>query len=114
MKEFLFIFRRDMVTEELQPSRERLQGMSKPWEDWMTSLAARGVLSSQGNRLQPDGKIVRPGSVVMDGPYTEIKEVVGGYSIIKADSLGEAAEIAKGCPIFALGGNVEIREVVIM
>jgi hypothetical protein len=113
MKEFLFIFRMDNVARE-QLSPEQLQKMSKPWEDWITHLAAKNKLSSKGHRLHPDGKMVKPGSVIMDGPYAETKEVVGGYSIITAASLGEAAEIAKGCPVFQAGGNVEVRELVIM
>jgi hypothetical protein len=40
-----------------------------------------------------------------------MKEAIGGYSIVKAASIEEAAEMAKGCPIFAVGGNVEVREI---
>ena len=46
-----------------------------------------------------------------DGPYTEIKELIGGYSLVKTGSLEEATEIAKGCPILEVGGNVEVREI---
>jgi hypothetical protein len=49
--------------------------------------------------------------VIADGPYTEIKESIGGYSIIKAGSLDEATEISKGCPVFLNGGSVEVREI---
>ena len=41
----------------------------------------------------------------------EIKESVGGYTIVKAASLDEATELAKGCPAISFGGNVEVREI---
>jgi hypothetical protein len=44
-------------------------------------------------------------------PYSESKEIVGGYIKIKADNLQQAIEISKGCPIFNFDGIVEIREV---
>jgi hypothetical protein len=57
---------------------------------------------------------VKPGHIITNGPYTEIKESVGGYSIVKAASYDEAVELSKGCPIFDAGGSVEVREIAIM
>lgn len=85
--------------------------MTKKWMDWIGGIAAQDKLIDRGNRLDSAGKVVRPNQVVTDGPYTEIKELIGGYSLVKADSLEEAAELAKGCPVLALGGNVEVREI---
>jgi hypothetical protein len=48
---------------------------------------------------------------VTDGPYIEAKEAVGGYIIVTAYSLDEAAEIAKGCPGLDNGGKVEVRQI---
>ena len=39
----------------------------------------------------------------------ESKEIVGGYSIVEADTIDAAAELAKGCPALLFGGNVEVR-----
>lgn len=114
MKEFLFIYRRSTAAGETPLTPEQLQKISKPWEDWMIGLAAKNQLSNQGHRLHPEGATVRPASVITDGPYAETKEVVGGYTIIKADDLGTATDIAKGCPIFQVGGSVEVRELVKM
>lgn len=62
--------------------------------------------------MLPEGKTVKgPKGVVTDGPFAESKELVGGYFIVRAASIEEAAEIAKDCPDLALNGNVEIREV---
>ena len=112
MKEFLLIFRREVTTQpNLSP--EQIQAMMKPWQDWMGSIAAQNKLVSAGNRLEGAGKVVRP-AVITDGPYVETKEAIGGYTIIKAESLEEAAEIAKGCPILQMDGNVEVRAIINM
>ena len=110
MKEFLLIFRNDLkVRSSFSP--EEMQATTKKWMDWMGGIAVQNKLLNRGNRLASTGKIVKPNNVITDGPYSEIKESVGGYTIIKTDSYNEAVEIAKGCPVLALGGNVEIREI---
>ncbi|MES2131432.1 MAG: YciI family protein [Bacteroidota bacterium] len=114
MKEFLLVFRREEVTNEPAPSPEQIQAMMKPWQDWMGSMAAQNKLVDRGNRLATDGKIVKPGNTVTDGPYVELKEAVGGYTMIRANSLEEATELAKGCPILNVGGSVEVRAIVPM
>lgn len=113
MKDFLFVFRSDFSTRASR-SPEEMQSMTKRWMDWIGSIAAQNKLTDRGNRLDPAGKVVRPDNVVTDGPYMEIKEFVGGYSIVKAASIDEAVEIAKGCPIYSIGGNVEVREVSVL
>jgi len=114
MNEFLLIFRRDYETTETQPSPEHLQNMMKDWQNWMGGIAARNQLVNSGNRLSEDGKVVKPGAVVTNGPYVEIKESIGGYIIVRAGSMEEAAEISKGCPILMIGGNVEVRTIIPM
>ena len=114
MKEFLLVFRRDFVTKEVQPSPEQLQNMMKPWQDWMGSLGAQNKLVSSGNRLASEGRVVKLNKAVTNWPYVETKEAIGGYIIVKAKSIDEAAELAKGCPVLQIGGNVEVRTVVAM
>jgi len=114
MKEFLLIFRRDAVSNENQLSPEQMQSMMKPWQDWMGSLAAQNKLVSSGNRLADEGRVVKSNHVVINGPYVETKEAIGGYIIIKANSIDEAAELSKNCPILFVEGNVEVRELVPM
>jgi hypothetical protein len=113
MKDFLLVYRNDYKNQP-SGSPEEMQAMMKKWMDWMGGIAAQNKLAAQGNRLGSAGKVVKAGGVITDGPYTEIKELIGGYSIIKADSFEEAAEIAKGCPILEVGGNVEVRDIVPM
>lgn len=109
MNQYLLLFRRDV---EFQLSPEQLQKMTKPWMDWMGSIAAQNKLGERGNRLDWNGKVVKPNNVVTNGPYVEMKEAIGGYTMVKANSLDEAVELAKGCPILTVGGNVEVRPIV--
>jgi hypothetical protein len=113
MKDFLLIFRSDYYQNPVS-TPEEMEANMKRWIDWLSSLAQQGQLTDQGNRLDRGGKVLKPENVVTNGPYTEIKEAIGGYSIIKATSYDEAVEISKGCPIFNVGGNVEIREIITM
>ncbi len=114
MKEFLLVFRRDVQSDTIQLSAEQMQAISKPWQDWMGSIAAQNKLASSGNRLASEGKVVKPGNVVINGPYVELKEALGGYIMVHAKDLDEATELAKGCPILNVGGSVEVRAIVLM
>nr|WP_295864225.1 YciI family protein [uncultured Chitinophaga sp.] len=113
MKNFLFLYRSDF-SFAAKRSPEEMQNNTKMWMDWIGGIAAQNKLADRGNRLEQTGKVVKPNNVVTDGPFTEIKETLGGYTVIQADSLEEAAELAKGCPILAVGGNVEIREISVL
>lgn len=113
MNEFLLIFRRD-ASVDAQMTPEQLQDVTKPWQDWMGGLAAQNKLVDRGNRLDPQGNVLKPGNIVTNGPYVEVKESLGGYTVIRAASLDEATELSKGCPILATGGSVEVRQIIAM
>jgi hypothetical protein len=113
MKDFLLVFRADYNTMP-KASPEQMQATTKRYMDWIGGIAAQNKLVDRGNSLVPSGKVVKAGNVVTDGPFTEIKECIMGYSIVKADSIEEATELAKDCPILTFGGNVEIREIRVM
>lgn len=111
MKEFLFVYRNDYKNQPKPSSPEEMEATMKKWMDWMGGIAAQNKLVDKGHPLHGGGKVVKANNVITDGPYTEIKELIGGYTLVKAASLDEAAEMAKGCPILSVGGNVEIREI---
>jgi YCII-related domain len=113
MKDFLFVFRIDYNTMSKR-SPEQLQDNAKLWMGWIGGIAAQNRLVDRGNRLDTSGKVVKPGNVITDGPYTEIKETIGGYTIVKAETYEEAVEMAKGCPVLNNGGNVEVREISVL
>jgi hypothetical protein len=73
MKEFLLVFR-NLPLDGPKLSPEQLQNISKPWQDWMGSMAAQNKLVNQGNRLDYEGATVRPDNVITDGPYTAIRD----------------------------------------
>ena len=113
MKDFLLIYRSEF-SPVATSSPEEMQALTKKWMDWVGSIAAQNKLTDRGNRLNAEAKVCRPNNVVTDGPYMEIKEAIAGYSIIKVETLDEAVEIAKGCPVYLVGGNVEVRAIDIM
>jgi hypothetical protein len=114
MKEFVLIYRSELIPE-IKVTPEGMLAVSKEWENWIGGFAAQNRLVSRGVRLGNAGKDVNPGNVVTDGPFAEIKELIGGLSIIRAESLEEATEMAKGCPILNVpGGTVEVRDIIPM
>jgi hypothetical protein len=110
MKEFLLIFRADYKAMP-ERSPEEMQANTQKWMNWIAGIAAQNKLSNRGNRLVSSGKVLKSDGVISDGPYTEIKESIMGYTLIKSDTIGEATALAKGCPILLLNGSVEIREI---
>jgi hypothetical protein len=112
MKEFLLVFRTDYISTP-EATAEQMKAMTQQWIDWMTNMKQQDKLVTNGKRLHNTGMVVKP-NLVTNGPYTDIKESIGGFSIIQAASYEEAAELAKGCPILTIGGNVEVREILQM
>jgi hypothetical protein len=69
----------------------------------------KGWMLNPGDALKKEGRVVNAQKVVLDGPFVEAKEIVGGFSIVQAETLDAAAELAKGCPGLLKGGKVEVR-----
>ncbi len=108
----MMIFRND-YNPSFKPSPEQMQASIKQWQDWIGGIAAQGKFVST-NRLGFEGKTLKPNNVIADGPYAEVKEIVGGYILVKATNLDEAMKLAEGCPILNIGGHVEVRNVMPM
>jgi hypothetical protein len=108
MANFLFIYRGGDA-EEAKFSPEQMQQFMQKWMSWIQEGFAKGWMIDPGDALLKDTKVVNAKKIVSDGPFAESKEMVGGYTVVKADSLAAAAELAKGCPIFQTGGQVEVR-----
>ena len=92
-------------------SPKEMEALTKKWKDWAAGLAAQGKLASHGPRLATEGKVLKAGGVVTDGPFVEIREMLGSFIIVKADSLEEATTLAHGCPALDSNGSVEIRPI---
>ncbi len=114
MKEFILLFR-NAPSDGPQLTPEQLKDISRPWQDWIGSIAAQNKLANIGARLGFEGATVKAADVVTDGPYAEIKEILlDGYIVVKTDTLEEAIELSKGCPALSMDGNVEVRSIVQM
>jgi hypothetical protein len=109
MAKFLFIYRRAKDKDVSKMPPEEMQQMMQKWQAWLGEGLQKGWLLDKGNGLTQEGRVVQAKKVVLDGPFVESKEVVGGFSIVQADTIEAAAELAKGCPILLVGGSVEVR-----
>ncbi len=111
MKEFLLLFRGGDA-ERTQLSPEQIQAHMKRWQDWIGGIAQKNILVG-AQPLENGGKVLKGTSKKLtDGPFMEGKEVLGGYVLLKANTIEEATEIAKGCPnLESESGTVEIREI---
>ena len=108
--EYMLLFRgphwdRGLSTDELQ------QAMTKVMA-WFEGLNERGKIKA-AQPLGGQGRVISgtDGRFVVDGPFTETKEAVGGYLVLQADNLNEAVEIAQSMPTLHYGISVEVRPV---
>jgi len=108
MNEFVFLYRGG----EARRSPERAQQTMQKWMAWFKELAEKGHIKDRGQPLERSGKLVKgKKKAVTDGPFTEAKDLVGGYSLVEASDLDQAVELSKGCPILEVDGTVEVRPV---
>lgn len=106
----MLIFRHEDGKKVASP--EQIQIWMKQTMDWIGGIAAQNKFSGGNGLPFEDGKVVWHNNVVTNGPFGEIKETIGGYVIVKADSVEEAVEFAKGCPVLQGEGNsVEVRRI---
>src|SRR5881397_749458 len=100
-KQFMFLFRGGSDPAEL--SRQEMQQVMDRWYTWMGNLKKRGQLTL-GHPLDDGGKVLSGKKGKEVKPFAEKRDSVGGYLLVQAKSLSQAARIAQGCPIFERGG----------
>jgi hypothetical protein len=111
MDEYILIFRHEDGNKVASP--EQIQVWMKQTMDWIGGIAAQNKFSGGNGLAFADARVVKPKNMVTNGPFGEIKETIGGYIIVRAESADEAAEFAKGCPVLQGEGNsVEVRKIV--
>lgn len=112
MAKYLLLLRGDgHGLDNLSP--EEIQQLVGRYMTWSENLRKSGKYVASDKLRDHQGKVLRRENskvVVMDGPYTETKEILGGYFAIEAGSYDEAIEITKDCPHFDFG-SIEIREI---
>lgn len=100
--------------ENVEISPEMIQAIIEKYNAWNERLHQSGKLVDVKKLTPQPGKRVHgfaDKQIVTDGPFTETKEVVGGYWIIEGDSYDEVLQICKDCPSLEFGGFLEIREI---
>ena len=120
MGQFLYLYRAtDTARQDAMGTPERAQQSMQRWMAWMNDLDKKGHLKDRG---QPDGQpLERTGKVVRgqqktvtDGPFTEAKDLIGGFTVVEARDIDQAVELSRGCPILDGGGSVEVRPIMKM
>ena len=93
-------------------TREELQKAMDKVMTWFGELNERGRIKG-AQPLGTEGRVISgtDGRFVLDGPFTETKEAVGGYLVLQADNLDEAVEIARSMPTLRYGISVEVRPI---
>lgn len=91
-----------------KPSPAQMEQMYAKFNAWKEKFQKNIV--DMGGRLG-GGSVVTSESTT-DGPFVEVKEVIGGFMIVSAEHLAEAIEVARECPgVVMPGSSVEVREI---
>ncbi|HVU83874.1 MAG TPA: YciI family protein, partial [Puia sp.] len=110
MDEYVLIMRHEDGGRIASP--EQMQAWMKQTMDWIGSIAAQQKFAGGTGLLFEGARVVNANKSVTDGPFGDIKETIGGFITVKADSVEEAVEFAKGCPVLQGEGNtVEVRRI---
>ena len=88
--------------------KEDIEAAITKFYDWLTDHVANGRMKT-GSRLSTDRAVASSEGVVIDAPFCEGKEIIGGYWFIVASSLRQAADYAAQNPCAAYGLTYEIR-----
>src|SRR5271168_3453413 len=107
MANFMFVYRGG-GDDDAKLTPQEIQDIMQKWTTWIEEGFRKGWMLDAGDALTLEVRLVNSHKVVTDGPFVESKEIVGGYSIVKADNIDQAAELAKGCPGLNSGGMVEV------
>lgn len=94
-----------------EPSASEMDAALAKFAQWQTKFADN--IEDMGGKLG-DGKVLS-GQGIVDGPFTEVKEIVGGYMIVRAETIDIATKVVEECPPVAASldnTTVEIREIV--
>jgi hypothetical protein len=113
MEEFALIMRHQDGAKVASP--EQIQQWMKQTMDWIGGIAAQNKFVSGTGLSFDHSKVVTTKdaqAVVTNGPFGDIKETIGGMIVVKANSVEEAVEFAKGCPVLQGEGNsLEVRRI---
>ena len=110
MDEYIFLFRNSKNSTAMF-SEEELNSYYAKWGAWFDKMNKEGKYISGDRLMSEDAKVLSGNEILItDGPFVETKEIIGGFAKIRAANIKEALELAKGCPIFLIGGSLELRK----
>lgn len=110
MEEFALIMRHEDGLKVASP--EQIQVWMKQTMDWIGGIAAQNKFVSGTGLPFADARVVKSDKTVTNGPFGDIKETIGGLITVRAESVEEAVEFARGCPVLQGEGNtVEVRKI---
>jgi len=110
MEEYALIMRHEDGAKIASP--EQMQIWMKQTMDWIGGIAAQNKFVGGTGLIFDGARVVRSNKTVTNGPFGDIKETIGGLITVKAGSVEEAVEFAKGCPVLAGEGNtIEVRRI---
>jgi len=114
MRYMLLIGSDDKMQDQAPPPKAQMEAMIQGHMRFAEELHAKGKMVS-ADRLRPDSDASRVRMKagqrqVMDGPFAETKEALGGFYLIECDTKDEAVEWAKKIPL-GDGGFVEVRPI---
>lgn len=112
LQDFMMLFRLE-PNMNYQPTANDLAEQKKQWGSWIGGIASQAKLVTT-NQLGFEGKQVDADLSVKEGIHMANNTIVGGNMVVKAQSIDEAMDMAKGCPILAMGGSVEVRSIIPM
>jgi len=111
-KNFMMIFRFE-PNPAYQPTQEDINNQQQQWGAFIGNLAVTEKLVST-NQLGFEGKQLSADLTVREGINVAEGQTLGGNMIVKAETIDEAIELAKACPILQMGGTVEVRDIMPM
>lgn len=111
-KNFMMIFRFE-PNNEYQPTQEEQQEQQQQWGAFIGNLAIKEKLVDT-HQLGFSGKQLSADLSVSEGINISEGKTLGGNMIVRAKTMDEAVEMAKGCPILSMGGTVEVRDILQM
>jgi hypothetical protein len=115
MADFLLVFQNGDPNWRTNRTPEQIRAGMEAWGRWFKRLEASGNLRNPGAPLAPGGTILsrNGGGIQTDMVTSEVQQLIGGYSIIAADTLEQASELAKEAPFLANNpeGRVVVRQI---
>jgi hypothetical protein len=116
MNQYILMLHNDpKVFQADDMSPQRIQEIFGKYRAWRARMADEGKLAGANKLEDGTGRVMRAengnGKVhITDGPFTESKEVIGGFFVVKAETYEEAVKIASDCPHLEFG-TIEVRRI---